>query len=102
VTIDVEPQVQEVLRVRLVGRDYEVVAPKTSLALGMAQKARKQGEGAYLEVIDGLEAWVRGAFGEQASEVAARLADPDDPLDVGHIFSLLKAVTGRASAVPTS
>lgn len=125
IVIDADPR--SYIDVRLVGVDYRVYPPKASFSLEMARNAQdlqrkaersqskktKKGNPATrtaqdvdtssaLASVKMLEDWVDQAFGDQAKDVHARLADPKDALDLPHIGQLIEAVTEEQTGGPTT
>lgn len=100
IVIDAEPR--KAFPVQLVGEEYLVTPPKSTIALALARKAKEAGDDAGV-VEDELHNWVRIAFGKkQATKVIARLADGDDDLDLPHIMQLMQKLAEAATGDPTS
>lgn len=87
--------------VELVGEEYLVTPPKSTLALALASRVAAAGEdpGKIREEVD---IWVRLAFGrKQSAKVLERLEDADDDLDLPHIMQLMQALAEAATADPS-
>lgn len=100
IVIDAEPR--KAFPVQLVGEEYLVTPPKSTVALALARKAKEAGDDAAV-VEKELHNWVRIAFGKkQAVKVIARLADGDDDLDLPHIMQLMQKLAEAATGDPTT
>lgn len=100
--IIIEADSREPFPVSLVGHEYLVTPPKSTIALALAARAKEAGEdgGKIREELDG---WVRLAFGtKQARSVIERLDDPEDDLDLPHIMQLMQKLSEAATSDPTS
>jgi hypothetical protein len=100
IVIDAEPR--DPFPVSLVGQEYLVTPPKSTIALKLAERAKAAGEdpGKVREELDG---WVLLAFGKkQAAKVQARLDDAEDDLDLPHIMTLMQKLAEAATGDPTS
>lgn len=99
IVIDAEPREASV---SLVGEEYLVTPPKSTIALALAARAKEAGEDAA-KVREELDGWVRIAFGaKQAKKVQARLDDADDDLDLPHIMTLMQRLAEAVTPDPTS
>lgn len=88
--------------VQLVGVEYLVNPPKSTVAIALAQRIKDAGEdpGQLLEELHG---WVRAAFGKkQGKAIIERLSDPEDQLDIPHIVQLMQKITEVATGDPTT
>ena len=100
IVIDAEPR--EAFPVSLVGEEYLVTPPKSTIALALAARAKEAGEDAA-KVREELDGWVRIAFGaKQAKKVQERLDDADDDLDLPHIMTLMQRLAEAVTPDPTS
>lgn len=99
ITINAEPR--ESIVVELVGVKYNLMPPKSSLALKMAVRAKTASDDPT-EMMEAMYEWVDSAFGEEATAVKARLDAADDLLDIDHIAKLMEAVMELASGNPST
>lgn len=106
--IVIEAPEREENTVQLVGREYLVVSPKSSIAMKLSQQFnRPQDDISKLpeeeqtrikaersaEQLEGLHSFVLASFGKkQGKDVLARLEDPDDALDYPQITELIGAL----------
>lgn len=95
---DEDAHAVELIKVRLVGVDYQMPQPKSGALISMARKAKTaedtKDQGAMLDIV--LD-WVVAAFGrEQGNHINERLNDPLDPLDLEHITKLMGKVLGSS------
>lgn len=100
--IVIEADPREPFTVSLVGEEYLVTPPKSTIALALAARAKEAGEdgGKVREELDG---WVRLAFGKkQAAKVIDRLDDAEDDLDLPHIMELMQKLAEAVTPDPTS
>lgn len=100
IVIDAEPR--EAFPVSLVGVEYLVTPPKSTIALALAARAKEAGSDGE-KVREELDGWVRIAFGKkQAAKVIERLDDADDDLDLPHIMTLMQKLAEAVTPDPTS
>lgn len=100
IVIDADPR--EPIPAQLVGREYLVTPPKSTLAMALATRVREAGDDVQ-KMRDELNAWIAKAFGpRQSEEVIARLDDADDDLDLPHIYRLMRALTESVTGDPTT
>lgn len=89
-------------QIDFIGKTYDIVAPKSALAMKMAVRAKTASEDPAL-MYDTLIEWVFAAFGtSQGASIVARLDDAEDDLDVEHITDLIEKVMEYQSNLPTS
>lgn len=91
------------IRVRLVGKDYDVYQPKGAAGLEL-MRAAKAIEGENLDTqLDLVGSLVGMLFNQrQAEQVTARLHKVDDPLDLQHIMELVNALSEEVTGNPTT
>jgi len=100
--IIIEAEPREPFPVSLVGEEYLVTPPKSTIALALAARAKAAGEDPE-KVREELDGWVLIAFGKkQAVKVQARLGDADDDLDLPHIMTLMQKLAEAVTPDPTS
>lgn len=88
--------------VSLVGVEYLVKAPKSTIALALAQRFSQAGEDVSKLVVE-LDIWIVAAFGKkQAAKVKSRLDDPSDELDIPQIVELMQKLVEVATGDPSS
>lgn len=85
----------------IVGVDYEVKAPKTALLLAISKHAadKKAEAGAVSRDFDTI---LKLMFGDVWEEVAARLEDAEDEIDLDEIFEAVEKLTEEQTGDPTS
>lgn len=100
IVIDAEPR--EAIPVSLVGEEYLVTPPKSTLALKLAARAKEAGEDGE-KIRAELDSWVLMAFGKkQSAKIQDRLDDAEDDLDLPHIMSLMQKLAEAVTPDPTS
>lgn len=100
--IVIEAEAREPFGVSLVGEEYLVTPPKSTIALALAARAKEAGEDGA-KIREELDDWVRLAFGKkQAAKVIERLDDGEDDLDLPHIMELMQKLAEAATSDPTS
>lgn len=120
--IVIEAEEPELLPVTLVGVQYMILPPKSSLTLDLAeqsterklkdpgpnatpeqkrefQEKRRKLSGKAMRMVN---TWIDHAFQDQAEAVRARLKDPKDRLDIKHIMELMTKVTEEVTGDPTT
>lgn len=121
--IEIEADDVELIPVKLVGVEYLVNPPKTSLTMGMARsfsgieikKAPKGASQAEKDEIQkktkkasdkaqkAIDVWVLQAFGrETADKIQKRLMDPEDRLDTKHLMDLMTKLGELETGNPTT
>lgn len=99
-TITIPGKTRKSITVELVGTEYRVRPPKTSVAIFLSQALKDAGEDAE-KLIDGLSKWCHVLFGkETGAEVIARLKNPADNLDISDLTDLISAVMEEAGENP--
>lgn len=99
ITIDAVPAVN--VTVGLVGQEYIIPVPKTTLGLIVAERMQAAKDDPT-KLMDELKSWVMSTFGpKQGKKVWDRLFDPNDQLDINHISDLLTKLT-EVGANPTT
>ena len=99
-TITIPGKTRKSITVELVGTEYKVRPPKTSVAIFLSQALKDADEDAET-LIDGLAKWCRVLFGkETGAEVIARLKNPSDDLDIPDLTDLISAVMEEAGENP--
>ena len=100
--IVIEAAPREPVPVSLVGEEYLVTAPKSTIALALAARVKEAGEDGG-KIRAEIDSWVRLAFGKkQASKVIARLDDGEDDLDLSHVMSLMQQLAEASTGDPTT
>ena len=100
IVIAAEPRTP--IPVSLVGVEYLITPPKSTIAIALAERVSAAGEnpGALMSE---LRTWIELAFGKkQAPKVIARLDKADDDLDVTHVIELMTKLAEAASANPST
>lgn len=87
--------------VDLLGVTYQIKPPKTSLLLAISKHSSKESNDPGAISRD-FETIIKLMFGKNAPAIQARLEDPDDDLDLDHIFEAVEAVTESGTGNPTS
>lgn len=100
ITIDAEAP--KPITVSLAGEEYTVRPIKSSLGIALAQ--RFQGDQSDMAKFEkNIDQLVKIIFGKKDSAaIQKRLSDPEDLLDLPHIFNLLNALVEKASGNPTT
>jgi hypothetical protein len=99
IVIEAVPAVN--VTVGLVGQEYVIPVPKTTLGLIVAERMQAAKDDPS-KLMDELKSWVFSTFGKkQGQKVWDRLFDADDPLDIQHISDLLNKLT-ELGANPTT
>lgn len=99
IVIDAEPA--ETLDVKLVGVDYKITPPKTSLLMQVTDKM--QGKEEEDVTSEDLYRFVDLMFtNTDAVKVKKRLNDPKDALDIDHVMSLLDKLMEAVQPNPTT
>ena len=99
--ITVNAKTVEAIPVLLVGQQYQITPPKTTLALTLA-RAAQNAEADPEPMFALLDDWLSAAFGEEVGrEVLTRMYDPKDRLDFKQIMELVQAVLEYATQDPT-
>jgi len=86
----------------LVGVDYLVTPPKSTVAIAIAERAKgaDNDPGALMAELNN---WITIAFGKtQAKKVLARLQDPADELDVPDVMELMQKIAEAVTPNPSS
>jgi len=97
----IEAAERKSIPVELVGVHYDLIPPKAAFSLRIAQRAQEADKDVNL-LLGVLGNWMTAAFGEkQSAKIMARLDDPDDLLDFGHLLTLLQKVV-ELGVNPTS
>lgn len=100
--ISISASPRDSISVDLVGTEYLVKPPKSTIALAFADRMSKAGENPGA-VMTELEGWVNLAFGKtQAKKVMARLTAADDDLDLPHIIELIQKLAEEATPNPST
>lgn len=100
-TITIPGKSRKSLTVDLVGTEYKVRPPKTSVAIFLSQALKNADEDPE-KIIDGLSKWCYVLFGkETGAEVVKRLKNPADNLDITDLTDLITAVMEDAGENPT-
>lgn len=90
------------IEVVLVGVDYKIQPPKSSLALKLAIRAKTAGEDPTL-MLEAIDEWINKAFGKtNGAKIKKRLDDPDDLLDINHVMQLMEKIVEATTATPTT
>lgn len=101
-TLEITATQPESVKVKLVGKFYDVTPPKTSLSLNMvgdSEKLKKEPK----RVLATINSWIDSAFSEKdAKEIRKRLNDGRDLLDIEHISELVKKLIEHKSENPTT
>ena len=79
--------------VSLVGVEYVIPVPKTTLGLIVAERMQAAKDDPT-RLMEELKSWVVSTFGKkQGQKVWDRLFDPEDQLDISHVSDLLRQLT---------
>lgn len=88
--------------VELVGTDYVITPPKSTIAIAIAERA-KGADNDPAALMAELNNWITIAFGKtQAKKVIARLNDANDDLDVTDVMELMQKVAEAVTPNPSS
>jgi len=103
-SITIEAQPREKIDVDLVGKHYVIDPPKAAATMELAEKA-SAAKGDTDTLLRMLTEWMERTFGpKQYAKIRARMYDPDDLLDLGHIMTLMgevaKVQTGNPPTSP--
>lgn len=99
IVIDAEPV--ETMDVKLVGVDYKIKPPKTSMLMEVTDKM--QGKAEEDITSDDLYRFVDLMFTKtDATKVKKRLTDPKDDLDIDHVMTLLDKLMEAVQPNPTT
>lgn len=99
-TITIPGKTRKSITVELVGTEYKVRPPKSSVAIFLSQ-ALKDSDGDAEKIMDGLSKWCHVLFGkETGAEVVKRLKSPSDDLDIPDLTDLISAVMEEAGENP--
>lgn len=99
-TITIPGKPRKSITVELVGTEYKVRPPKTSVAIFLSQALKDAGEDTE-KLIEGLSKWCAVLFGrETGAEVVKRLKSPADDLDIPDLTDLISAVMEEAGENP--
>lgn len=99
IVIDAEPV--ETMDVKLVGVDYKIKPPKTSMLMEVTDKM--QGKDEEDVTSEDLYRFVDLMFTKtDATKVKKRLSDPKDDLDIDHVMKLLDALMEAVQPNPTT
>jgi hypothetical protein len=100
--ISIAPRLVEQITVDLAGKEYVVPTPKAAIGLMMAERMSASGDDGT-KVLRELETWILATFGpKQGPKVFARLADPDDGLDIQQIVEMIQKITEESTPNPTT
>ena len=90
--------------VELLGTEYLVKPPKSSLLLAISAHAdKKSGEaGALSNDFDNILKLMFSPKKGQLEAIRERLGDPEDDLDLDHIFETVEAITEEKTGNPSS
>lgn len=99
ISISARPAVN--VTVDLLGTEYVIPAPKTTIGLIMAERMQAAKDDPSQLMVE-LKDWVESTFGKkQGDKVWARLFDPKDPLDIPDVADLITQLT-EVGANPTT
>lgn len=99
-TITIPGKPRKSITVDLVGTEYKVRPPKSSVAIFLS-KALKDADEDYEKILDGMSKWCHVLFGkETGAEVVKRLKNPSDNLDISDMTDLISAVMKEAGDNP--
>lgn len=91
------------IAVDVLGTTYMVKPPKSSLLMAIAKHSSSDAAKRDPQALQrDLDTIVTIMFGKSADAIQKRLADPEDDLDIDHIFEVAEAVTEEATGDPTS
>lgn len=92
--IVIEAPEVETIDVTLVGQHYDLIPPKTAMALRLAVEIKQVKDEDPVVMMGLLDRWLDFAFGgkKKADAVRKRLEDPNDRLDVVHLVTLMEKV----------
>lgn len=93
---------REPISVELVGTEYLVTPPKSTIAIALAERVQSAGQDISV-LRKETDHWVTLAFGKkQATKVIARLDDGEDDLDIEHIMQLMQKLAEAGTPDPTT
>jgi hypothetical protein len=99
-TITIPGKTRKFITVELVGTEYKVRPPKSSVAIFLSQALKNADEDPE-KIVDGLSKWCYVLFGkETGAEVVKRLKSPSDNLDIPDLTDLISAVMEEAGENP--
>lgn len=82
------------ITVTLVGEEYRVLPPKSTIALAMAKKVQGLKAEDIDPMLEVLRDWLALAVGSKDRDaIMKRTEDPEDALDIMHVMELLRKVT---------
>ena len=91
IVIEARPAVN--VTVDLIGTEYVIPAPKTTVGLIVAERMQAANDDPKILMAE-LKDWIESTFGEKHTEkIWARLFDPKDPLDIPDIANLIQQLT---------
>ena len=94
---------KKALLVDLLGTEYMIKPPKSSLLLAISAHAESTDKpGALSNDFDNILKLMFSVKKGQFDEIKERLGDPEDELDLDHIFEAVEAVTEGQTKNPTS
>lgn len=100
--ISISATPREPITLDLIGVEYLVSPPKSTVAIALAERAQGAGNDPAALLAE-LKTWVKAAFGtKQATSVIKRLDDPSDDLDLPHILDLMTQLVEIGTPNPTS
>lgn len=101
IEIEVKPRERKTLKFMLGEEIYEFGVPKL-YGLMSAIKGVQSGDVDNAQAFSKVEDWVFGALpAKDAKRLRARLADPDDSLDVEHLVKVFQELTKVAANRPS-
>lgn len=99
-SITIEGLPREQIDVDLVGKHYLIDPPKAATTMQLAEKASEH-KGDTDAMIGMLKEWMAQTFGpKQTPKILARMYDPEDLLDLGHIMKLMTAIAEAQTGNP--
>lgn len=99
IVISARPAVN--VTVDLIGTEYVIPAPKTTVGLIIAERMQAANDDPKILMAE-LKDWIEGTFGEKhVEEIWARLFDPKDPLDIPDVADLIRQLS-ELGANPTT
>lgn len=102
-TANIEARAPETLTVNLVGKKYQIKAPKAALGLKLAVRA-KQAEDRPDLMAAAIDEWIDRAFAaKDAADVKYRMYESsDDALDLPHVMELMQVMIERTTDNPST
>jgi hypothetical protein len=100
--ISISAPPRDSVSVDLVGTEYLVKPPKSTIAIAFAERVKTAGDdpGALMREVEG---YIVIAFGKaQATKVMKRLQDDGDDLDIPQIIELIQKLAEVATPNPSS